>query len=1404
MELEGENDILLTKLKVSLEKSTNTLHKKALIFVRSLHENFGSKKLTGIEGLKLYTKSIIDFLIAFQKNNDFSDEEILNYEALIFTLAVCLKQLPQEILRGQALFEKIEKIVKFSLSSEDLSNNCVILKYFMKILENFILSRTNEELQNQKDPIVAFFIEHYFIIMLSTIKNATSLNQNFQNLVKDIIKTTCKIISLKTNYIKFTILKSIIDFIKLKLSQMSHSSSENVNKDNEGPSVVSSISQNEAEYVLKYLSSIIQFLPFDVVNDLIVELYSLIEQITNKNVLMNSFLCIDMAFSTKTFTLETCEKFLALLMNKNVLLSDAVSTNVNSDFKDKFIVAYIKSISQVLISTNTLNQIESLKFFIGFLQLAQELLVDNNEFVKGSLFNALQNLINKLMAKENLDKLFSTPKDDISIENITLNNDDTKYNGDFLLEKIAQSLLYCLSSRYTDNRIGYNLLLLFIEKINLCVHKQNISKINDFVIQNLGEKEVKSNKKSEMMKIFIGKALNFIPCSVITHYFPLGILDFDIDTEDYTDSSNVWLISYMDKFLKDNSSQNLQDYVSQFMELINNLEYVIQKNINAKIAAKDEMLVDENEENDERFLIDYNDTKYIRGVKVKRYKLILTQLMTQILKFTNYCPNYDQYISAFLDKFEKYYEKGAECYFDNLKEITFKFLYKVLIISIKVKDPKSIEVLRTKGSFFFQKILNLILSSKVNKNELQEGFNVITKFCLILNESFLLKIICDMVEKFNSAYDLNDKTIYSKEKEKEVKKLQMRLEIINFIFKTMNYEIQNPESSTNQIINSENKEQKEKVTSLLLDFYEKYYFQCAAQSNFGMQNIAKRLFDIYINILYKIKDLDYAYFIYSSKFKDKNGLNLISSKQKCKVFEYIISIIMKKFNLICKSNTNISFEQLQTHFAILSDIALLTKDINRKSRNEAYEILGNLTKFFTEKNLFIQWINMVVATLLKSSNSLFISAGINCLARIYWENRNESFILENIFENCKVVLDLFETSNKEIIKSLFIYVRVLLYITKVNAKNINVSDETINVIINKVLYSSLILLKENFQKEFKVKIRNLLKNLIINFGFEKIKNSTNEKFFSLLGYVNKHIVKKAKGISNEEEILHGYNAKDLDDTVMMDNEENLIDEEEDYIKKEFKKIEKKVEDKDKKIIKKIEDLNIYDDDIELVREKEKEQIEKNEKAQKADAKIDKIEELFVKDNVELNNFFYVNPFVQSDKGNDAKGDADKENKEKDVIYDSKKGKIIVKDLEKEIQESKLAKKRKKEAILNNTNDIPIEKGKNVNFLMKKRVQNVRNDNDDFDAGSDEENGKSKRKKMKTNEGIEKNKGKPMGHYVKYSGDEYKNKRAKGDKILQGKYEPFAYIQLNPKAVSNKGKKANLKVFEEIMKNDNKK
>ena len=378
-------------------------------------------------------------------------------------------------------------------------------------------------------------------------------------------------------------------------------------------------------------------------------------------------------------------------------------------------------------------------------------------------------------------------------------------------------------------------------------------------------------------------------------------------------------------------------------------------------------------------------------------------------------------------------------------------------------------------------------------------------------------------------------------------------------------------------------------------------------------------------------------------------------------------------------------------------------------------------------------------------------------------------------------------------------------ITKVNAKNPN-KEKEVDIVINKVIYSTLTKMVESYQKEFKVKIRNMFKNLIINFGYEKVKQATEEKHHSLISYINKHIVKKAKEISAEEELMHGYNPNDLDDTVMMDNEENLIDEEEEYIKKEFKKLEKKIEDKDKKIIKNIENLTIYDDDVDERRRKELELAKKEEEKDKAkDERADKIEELFVKDNVELNNFFYVNPYAQQDKAQKEK-ELKSEKKDKDVIYDTKKGKLIVKDLEREIQEAKIAKKKKREAMLhgNSSNEPAIEKGNNLNFLMKKRVQNVYKDKDEIDYGSDDDTNSKRKKKMKGNDNTERNSGKPLGHYVKYSGDEYKSKKAKGDKLLQGKYEPFAYIQLNPKSIGTKGKKANLKVFEELMKNDNKK
>jgi ribosomal RNA-processing protein 12 len=55
-----------------------------------------------------------------------------------------------------------------------------------------------------------------------------------------------------------------------------------------------------------------------------------------------------------------------------------------------------------------------------------------------------------------------------------------------------------------------------------------------------------------------------------------------------------------------------------------------------------------------------------------------------------------------------------------------------------------------------------------------------------------------------------------------------------------------------------------------------------------------------------------------------------------------------------------------------------------------------------------------------------------------------------------------------------------------------------------------------------------------------------------------------------------------------------------------------------------------------------------------------------------------------------------------------------------------------------------------------------------------------------------------GHVVKYSGSAYKSGKGQGDTLKAGKYEPFAYIQLNPKMLNKRNKAKAVKSFEGIV------
>ena len=56
----------------------------------------------------------------------------------------------------------------------------------------------------------------------------------------------------------------------------------------------------------------------------------------------------------------------------------------------------------------------------------------------------------------------------------------------------------------------------------------------------------------------------------------------------------------------------------------------------------------------------------------------------------------------------------------------------------------------------------------------------------------------------------------------------------------------------------------------------------------------------------------------------------------------------------------------------------------------------------------------------------------------------------------------------------------------------------------------------------------------------------------------------------------------------------------------------------------------------------------------------------------------------------------------------------------------------------------------------------------------------------------------QSHSIKFSGSEYSGKYGKGDLLIKNKPEPFAYIQLNPKATSKKRRGQTVKVFEQVM------
>ena len=261
-------------------------------------------------------------------------------------------------------------------------------------------------------------------------------------------------------------------------------------------------------------------------------------------------------------------------------------------------------------------------------------------------------------------------------------------------------------------------------------------------------------------------------------------------------------------------------------------------------------------------------------------------------------------ISAFIVKFKGYYENKESCQFllTNLNEITFKFLYKVIQVAVKHNDQNSINIIRENGVFFFEKILNFILNDKLSKSETSLGFNVINKFCMILSKQNIIKIIIDMIQKFdtkiNSIFNSegdnknknnkenkenkdskdNNKGVIEtakklKEKnDKEMNKLAIRLEIADYLLKNLDFVVKNPSNG-----NSSNSEE-DNMISIVLQFFDKYFFFFSDNKNVKISKdgisslqplLTKKFFEIFYDIITKSNDIDYILLIFNKFTKEK-------------------------------------------------------------------------------------------------------------------------------------------------------------------------------------------------------------------------------------------------------------------------------------------------------------------------------------------------------------------------------------------------------------------------------------------------------------------------------------------------------------------------------------------------------